>query len=90
MIVYILGQLVHKIIGRGGVWPQRGPHNVSGGVTPAVMPVVGAVRGQRCGDGLAEHHVVFATFAGDDVSGALRHDVHHVQRAVHLREKSRQ
>lgn len=62
---------------------------MSGGVTPARVPVVGAVGGQGGGDRLTVHDGAVASLLGYDARRALRHDMHNIKRTIHLNPRHR-
>lgn len=81
-------QQVNQVIGGVGVGPQGWAGHVAGGVSPALVPVVGSVSADGSGQGLAENDGALGPFGGHHVAGRLAHHSHHVQRAVDLRERT--
>lgn len=55
---------------------------------PASVPVVCAIGGEGRGNGLAEHHATLRPLFRNHFAGALRHDVHNVQRAIDLESEN--
>jgi hypothetical protein len=61
---------------------------VAGGVSPALVPVVGSICTDGGGQRLAENDGAVGLFGGNHVGRGLAHHSYHVQRAVDLRERT--
>ncbi len=84
LMASVPSQEIHEIGGRRRVRAERRRHDVARRVSPALVPVVGAVGGQGGGERLGEQDGALLPLLDDDVGRRLPGHVEHVQRTVDL------